>query len=134
MTPLEAFREYLRLSCRLSLANEQGDIDAIRAKQAEAYFAVSRRSEGVIEFVCQEFQALEDAVENGGRVTYLAAFREYLRMSCELSEEVVKNKSGSEKADDISHFMTVPWYNMQDSSREVCGLVNEEFNRLEKKL
>lgn len=131
MTPLEAFREYLRLSFKLSLAKEQGDSHDLTIRLSAAYAMLSPESQKVAFAVGQEFQALEDAVENNECSIHLAAFREYLRMSCRLSEEVVKNGFGSDGADRIKNYMAPPWYGMCDSSHRVCGLVNEEFNRLE---
>lgn len=131
MTPLEAFREYLRLSCRLSLAKKQDDSHELTVRLSTAYAMLTPESQKVAFAVGQEFQTLEDGAGNGDRTIYLAAFREYLRLSVRLSEEVVKNGFGSDGASRIRHYMTPPWYSMCDSSHMVCGLVNEEFNRLE---
>lgn len=131
MTPLEAFREYLRLSCRLSLAKKQDDSHELTVRLSTAYAMLTPESQKVAFAVGQEFQALEDGAEDGERTIYLEAFREYLRMSVRLSEEVVRNGFGSDGASHIRHYMTPPWYSMCDSSHRVCGLVNEEFNRLE---
>lgn len=131
MTPLEAFREYLRLSCKLSLAKKQDDSHDLTVRLSAAYAMLLPESQKVAIAVGQEFQAMEDAVENNECSIHLAAFREYLRMSCRLSEAVVKNGFGSDGADRIRQYMTPPWYSMCDSSHRVCGLVNEEFNRLE---
>lgn len=131
MTPLEAFREYLRLSCRLSLAKKQDDSHDLTVRLSAVYAMLATESQKVAFAVGQEFQALEDGTDNGERAIHLAAFREYIRMSVRLSEEVVKNGFGSDGANRIRHYMTPPWYSMCDSSHRVCGLVNEEFNRLE---
>lgn len=131
MTPLEAFWEYLRLSCRLSLAVKQDDSHYLTVRLSSAYAMLATESQKVAYAVGQEFHALEDGAESAGRYWQWSAFWTYLQFSVALSEVVVKRGLGSELANEISDCMTVYWHRMQDSSMEVCGLVNEEFNRLE---
>lgn len=60
MTPLEAFWEYLRLSCRLSLAVKQDDSHYLTVRLAAAYAMLAPESQKVAFAVGQEFHALED--------------------------------------------------------------------------
>lgn len=59
MTPLDAFREYLRLSVQLSEATEQADNHDLTVRLSAAYAPLSPESQGVAQVVGQEFNRLE---------------------------------------------------------------------------
>lgn len=131
MTPLDAFREYLRLAVQLSQSPNLADDCDMIVKIFAMYAMLTTKSQKVAQAVGQEFQSLEKANKKDNRIRQLNAFRAYLQGLCALSEVIVRHGADSDEAITTKSCLKVIWHRMCGLSCKVCSRVEEELNRLE---